>query len=340
MVKIQIQHIPEQRLGDFRLLSSNGRRNDSQQREETIMENNGVRGKKRVICIAAFAVAAAALLTAVYVRTNPKWRAAQLTIEPAGRFFEIQSLAPEGMTLETRILPPEGYTRVPAEDGSFAEYLRGYPLLPDDTKLPVFDGSTLNSTDIAAIFDISLGDEGYQQCADSVIRLYSDYFYETGQYDRISFQFSNGDVCDYGRWCKGKRMLVLAGLSCEIPAALPDKSYQQYMNYLKEVMRYSGTLSLQKESEVISSDDMRIGDIICNDVHVVMIVDEAANEKGEKCYLIGQSFIPAVCFHILTHTEGREVSPWFTQAELEKEQFTVGAFPFRKEDIRRWKDGF
>ena len=302
------------------------------------MENN-IQGKtsdkKRVIHIAVAVVVVAALAVAVYFRTNPKWRAAELTIEPAGRFFEIQSLVPESKTLETRILPPEGYTRVDAEDGSFAEYLREYPLLPNAIKLPVYDGTTLNSTDIAAIFDISLGDEGYQQCADSVIRLYSDFFYETGQYDRISFQFSNGDVCDYGRWRKGKRMLVLAGLSCEIPAALPDKSHQQYMNYLKEVMRYAGTLSLQKESKVIQPDEMRIGDIICNDVHVVMIVDEAVNENGEKCYLIGQSFIPAVCFHILTHTDGREVSPWLTQTELEKEEFVIGSFPFKKDDIRR-----
>lgn len=296
--------------------------------------------KKRGVRIALGMILTAAVLTAVFVRVNPKWKEAELTIEPAGRFFDIQSLMPEGDTLETRIAPPEGFERVPVKEGSFGEYLRKYPLLPDDIKLPVYDGSTINSTDVAAVFDISLGDEGYQQCADSVIRLYSDYFYENKQFDKISFMFSNGDVCDYERWRKGKRMLVFSGFSCEIPAALPDDSKQQYMNYLKEVMRYSGTLSLQKESEVISADELRVGDIICDDTHVVLIVDEATNEKGEKCYLIGQSFIPAVCFHILTRTEGREVTPWFTQEELEKESFVIGSFVFGKNDIRRWKNGF
>jgi len=298
------------------------------------------KGKKRAFRIVFLLVFIAAVLTAVYIRVNPKWKAAELTIEPANRFFEIQSLNPDGTTLETRIVPPEGYTRVPVENGSFGEYLRKYPLLPDDIKLPVFDGSTINSSDVAAVFDISLGDDGYQQCADSVIRLYSDYFYETGQFDKISFMFSNGDVCDYNRWKKGKRMLAFADYSFEIPAAFPDSSEQQYRNYLKEVMRYAGTLSLQKESKVISPDELRTGDIICNDVHVVMIVDEAVNENGEKCYLIGQSFIPAVCFHIITKTEGKEVTPWFTQEYLSKDFFTVGSFPFNKNDIRRWKDGF
>ena len=119
-----------------------------------------------------------------------------------------------------------------------------------------------------------------------------------------------------------------------------DDSEQQYRNYLKEVMRYAGTLSLQKESEVIPADELRVGDIICNDTHVVLIADEAVSENGEKCYLIGQSFIPAVCFHILTHTEGKVTSPWFTQEQLSQDSFTVGSFRFEKGDIRRWKEGF
>ncbi len=296
------------------------------------------KGRKRFLVVLLLIIIAA--LTAVYFRVNPKWKAAKLTIEPANRISDIQCIEPSGMTLETRILPPEGYERVPAKEGSFTEYLRKYPLLPDNTKLPVYDGTTMDYSYVAAIFDISLGDEGYQQCADSVIRLYSDYFYENKQYDKISFQFSNGDVCDYNRWRKGKRMLVFGDFSCEIPAALPDNSEQQYRNYLKEVMNYAGTLSLQKESEVISPDDIRVGDIICDDTHVVLIVDEAVNDKGEKCYLIGESFIPAVCFHILTKTEGREETPWFTQEYLKKDQFVTGAFPFRREEIRRWKEGF
>lgn len=281
-----------------------------------------------IICIAA-------LLIVIYIRVNPKWKAAKLTIEPAGRYFEIQCLNPDGMTLETRIAPPDGYERVPVESGSFGEYLRKYPLLPDNTNLPVYDGTTLNLPDIPAIFDISLGDEGYQQCADSVIRLYSDYFYENKMYDKISFQFSNGDVCSYNKWRKGRRMLVFGDFSMEIPAAFPDKSEQQYRNYLKEVMNYAGTLSLQKESDVISVDDLEIGDIVCNDTHVVMVVDKAINEKGEKCYLFGQSFIPAVCFHIISRTDGKDTTPWYLQENIDKDSFAIGTFPFDKQDIRR-----
>ena len=299
--------------------------------------------RKKIIkagIVTAILLMFAAALSAVYIRVNPKWRAAELTVEPSEKADGISCLNAEGMTLETRMIPPDGFTRLPAESGSFGEYLRKYPLLPDNSKLPVYNGNTIDSVYTAAVFDISLGDEGYQQCADSIIRLYSDYFYEKGQYGKISFEFSNGDVCDYERWRNGKRMLVFGDLSCEIPAALPDDSEQQYRNYLKEVMNYAGTISLQNESRVISPDELRTGDIICNDSHVVMIVDEAVNESGEKCYLIGQSFIPAVCFHIIANRNGEEATPWFSEEQLCGEHFIIGGFGFGKGDIRRWKDGF
>lgn len=293
-------------------------------------------GKKRVILLFIFI---AAVLIILYFRVNPKWKAADLKIETTRTVYDIQCVNSEGMTVESRITPPDGYSRVAVERGSFAEYLRKYPLHPVNIKLPVYNGKTRN-TDSPAIFDISLGDEGYQQCADSIIRLYSDYFYENKQYDKISFEFSNGDICDYNRWRKGKRMLALGSFSCEIPAALPDDSLQGYRNYLKTVMNYAGTLSLLNESEPISPDEIRIGDIICNKDHVVLIVDEAVNEKGEKTYLIGQSYIPAVCFHLVTTSNGDVNSPWFTQEQLEKKDFIIDSVGFTPNNIRRWKDGF
>ena len=299
-----------------------------------------IKNKKRLIIIALLIIFIIAALGFVYWRTHPVWKEAERTVEQSENKKTLRDIDPSGNTLETRITPPEGYKRVDAGEGSFANYMRSYPLLPDNSKLPVYDGSTIDNNDVAAVFDITLGDDGYQQCADTVIRLYSDYFYQKGEYDKISFLFSNGDECDYERWRDGKRMFVLAGFSLELPAAFSDDSEQQYRNYLKEVMRYSGTLSLQKESDVISPDELRVGDIICNDTHVVLIADEAVNEKGEKVYLIGQSFIPAVCFHIVTTENGGEETPWFTAEQLSQQSFKVSRFTFEKSDIRRWKEGF
>ena len=39
------------------------------------------------------------------------------------------------------------------------------------------------------------------------------------------------------------------------------------------------TISLQNESKVIPVSELKIGDFICSDSHVVMIVDIAENDK-------------------------------------------------------------
>lgn len=65
------------------------------------------------------------------------------------------------------------------------------------------------------------------------------------------------------------------------------------------VMNYAGTTFLQNEAKVMPVSELKMGDFICNDSRVVMIVDIAENDKGEKCYLIGQSYIQAMCFHIV-----------------------------------------
>lgn len=307
---------------------------------ETAFQKPKSRKRLVIIIIAACAAVLVTLLIVIYFRVNPKWKAAELTIEQSEKMRQIKNVDPDGKTVQTRIQTPEGFKRTEVEQGSFGEYIRDYKLLPHGTKLPVYDGTTLSSAGAAAIFDISLGDDGYQQCADSIIRLYSDYYYENGQYDKITFQFSNGDECSYERWRKGKRMLVFGEHSFEIQGALPDDSEQQYRNYLKEVMNYAGTISLQKESSVISADELKIGDFICNDSHVVMVVDVAENEKGEKIYLFGQSFIPSVCFHIIANGDGEQANAWFTQQQIQKDSFRVGEYSFKKSDIRRWKDGF
>ncbi len=81
------------------------------------MKNNVVSEIKSGVKLSIKVIAVliiAAVIAFVYVRTHPRWKEAELTIESADRFYDIHDLDPDGTTLETRILPPEGYERVPA----------------------------------------------------------------------------------------------------------------------------------------------------------------------------------------------------------------------------------
>lgn len=112
-----------------------------------------------------------------------------------------------GMTLESRIHTPDGYTRTNEADGSLAAFLRNYAMEPDQSSVLLYDGSKKrNQKAHVAVFDLPLEHEDLQQCADSVIRVYAEYFWSTKQYDRIAFHFTNGFDAQYTKWADGYRI--------------------------------------------------------------------------------------------------------------------------------------
>lgn len=66
--------------------------------------------------------------------------------------------------------------------------LRNYAMEPDQSPVLLYDGSKKrNQKAHVAVFDLPLEHEDLQQCADSAIRVYAEYFWSTKQYDRIAF---------------------------------------------------------------------------------------------------------------------------------------------------------
>ena len=121
----------------------------------------------------------------------------------------VSLLQADGNTLETRVMTPAGYERVEAPEGSFEEYLRQYPLKPAGAKVHLYDGTEKgNQSAHVAVFDLPIEDYDLQQCADSVMRMYAEYFWATEQYDRIKFHFTNGFLVEYSKWRDGNRITV------------------------------------------------------------------------------------------------------------------------------------
>jgi hypothetical protein len=78
---------------------------------------------------------------------------------------------------------------------------------------------------------------------------------------------------------------------------------------------YAGTLSLSKSMHTKSIEDMAIGDVFIkggSPGHAVLIVDLAENEKGEKVFLLAQSYMPAQETQILKNNNDPDLSPWYS----------------------------
>ena len=243
----------------------------------------------------------------------------------------------EGMTLETRVRTPDGYMRKPAGEGSFAAFLRSYPLKEAGSPVLLYDGREKGNQEAhAAVFALPIENEDLQQCADSVMRIYAEYFYRTGQYDKIAFHFVNGFRADYARWREGGRIVVDGNHVSWSNAAAADSSYESFQEYMRMVFAYAGTLSMEGESREITLEEMRAGDVFLkggSPGHVVMILDVCESKDGNKAFLLGQGYMPAQEFHLLKNPQHGE-DPWYYEEETDY-PFSTPEYTFPEGSLRR-----
>lgn len=239
--------------------------------------------------------------------------------QPAIKKEENKSIINEqGNTLETRILAPQGYERIPIQDNTLTSFLRTYPLKEAGSPVLLYDGSEkANQQAHIAVMKLPLENVDLQQCADSIMRIYAEYYYQTKQYDKISFHFVNGFETKYSKWRQGYSISI-KGNQVKWVKSQPQTSYQSFQKYLRIVFSYASTLSMDKESTQISLSKIQVGDVFLkggSPGHVVMIVDICEDKNGKKSFLLGQGYMPAQEFHILKNPSHSD-DPWYYEDEV------------------------
>jgi hypothetical protein len=224
-------------------------------------------------------------------------------------------LNPSGMTIETRYNPPKGYKRVQVEKGSFAQFLRNMKLKPYGEKVLYFNGQAKRSEGIYdSVIDVEIGDRDLHQCADAIMLIRGEYFYSKKEYDKINFNFVSGFNAKYSKWIEGYRINP-NGKGSYYKKTGSSNSYKDFRNFMNIVFAYSGTLSLEKEMKPQSLDNMKIGDVFImggSPGHAVIIVDMAINDKGEKVFMLAQSYMPAQQTQILVNPNDGKMSVWYS----------------------------
>ncbi len=243
----------------------------------------------------------------------------------------------EGMTLSTRINAPEGYMREEADGNSLTAFLRNYKVKKDGKPVLLHDGSEKANQDAhVAVLKLPLESGDLQQCADSVMRVYAEYFWNTDQKDKISFQFVNGFEAKYVTWREGYRIEFSNTGTSWVASGSYDDSYETFQKYMRMVFAYSSTLSMQQESKKAKKGNMTVGDVFLeagSPGHVVMVIDECVDANGKKAYLLGQGYMPAQQFHVLKNPL-HEDDPWYYEDEI-KFPLETPEYTFNKGSLRR-----
>ena len=245
------------------------------------------------------------------------------------------SSTPEKRVAETikDIATPSGFTRTPANDKSFAAWLREVHL-KKDRRVYLYNGNLkANQSAQFAVLDIPVGHKDLQQCADAVMRMRSQFLYDHKRYNEIWFADNTG---------KKYRYSISSG--------------EPFGHYLEKVYSYCGTSSLAKQLKKRSFHDMQIGDVLIrggSPGHAVLVMDMAVNRDGKKIYLLAQSYMPAQDIHILqnprnnasngrrstvdragSETFSHDLSPWYEVND--KELIYTPEWVFSTKELKTW----
>jgi len=244
-----------------------------------------------------------------------------------------------GTTILSRINTPVGFERIATQNNDFANYLQNLPLKKHGTKVKYYNGSIKQNYNIyIAVIDKKIGNKNLHQCADAIMHLRADYFYQKKQYTNIHFNFTNGMNVKYSEWIKGKRIVVKGNKSYWIKSRKPSNTYNDFWNYMEKIFTYAGTYSLAKELKPVKLNNMKIGDVFIKGGfpgHGIIIVDMCINKKsGETLFVLSQSYMPAQEIQILKNNNNSKISPWYSlnfEGQLKTPEWT-----FNKSDLKRF----
>lgn len=258
-------------------------------------------------------------------------------------FISFQSWGQEKVT--DRIAPPAGYIRETGDINSFTTYLRNLPLLPQGSKVMLYNGQEKRNQSAAfAVVDMEIGNRDLQQCADAAIRLRAEYLWKHKRYNEIKFNFTNGFTVEYTKWAEGNRIKVNGNKTqWYVSVNGSDYSYKTFRSYLNMIFTYAGTASLSKELQTVPYTFLQPGDIFIkggSPGHAVIVMDVAVHPvTNKKMFLLAQSYMPAQQIHILVNPLNSKLSPWYELAETDSGKLYTPEWTFEKRDLKRFKVG-
>lgn len=225
-----------------------------------------------------------------------------------------------GNSIMTRFACPDSFARMRYDSGSFAWYLERLALKPEGEQVKYYNGDTKDGEYVyCAVVDMPITGKDLQQCADAVMRLRGEYLYSMKRYGDISFRFTgDGKMHGFKEYAKG------------------DYSYRNFRKYMDYVFGYANTSSLKKQLRSIPFSQMQIGDVLVQSGnpygHAVIVVDMCMNAKGEKQYMLAQSYMPAQETQVLV--KPGTAQPWYSHPG--GNVIATPEWTFDTADLRRW----
>jgi len=224
--------------------------------------------------------------------------------------------AADSATVVSEITVPSGYKRVDLPKQSFGDWLRNISLKKDN-HVYLYNGNLKrNQTAQFAVLNISVGNKDLQQCADALMRLRAEFLFSQKRFSEIEFRDNAGKAY---KW---------TGAS----------NRSEFDKYLEKVFSMCGSASLEKQLKpVINLQEMQPGDVFIKGGfpgHAMIVIDMAINAKGNKVFMLAQSYMPAQDIHIVKNPSDASFSPWYEIDDANT--IDTPEWTFLNSQLRRW----
>lgn len=228
-----------------------------------------------------------------------------------------------GTTILKRIPTPEGFKRLEVNKDTYASFLRNFKLKNHDAVVKYFNGTSKTKPNVyCAVLDIDCGSKDLQQCADAVMRLRGEYLFHQKLFDQIHFNFLSDKKAHYF-----------------LEYSKQKTDYNIFRKYMDYVFSYANTGSLADELYTKKMKDIEGGDVLIQKRipygHAVTVMDVAVNEKGEKLYLLAQSYMPAQDIQVLVNPIDKDLSPWYRV--IENGEIITPEWLFTTQDLKSFE---
>lgn len=207
--------------------------------------------------------------------------------------------------LSAREPVPEGFRRIDAPEDTLAAWLRDLPVRADRATVHAHDGRVLRAP-AAHVVAMDVGARDLQQCADTAIRLLSEFAWARGATDDLGWDFTSGDRTRWADYVAGERFVIGRTVERRRGAARPA-TRDTFGRWLDLVFTYAGTRSLAREGRAVAPGEVMPGDVFVaggSPGHAVIVLDVAVHADGRRAALLGQGFMPAQELHVLRGRSG------------------------------------
>jgi len=246
--------------------------------------------------------------------------------------------------LRSAIPAPTGFIRIELEPGSFGEWLRHLPTRVDRLQVLAHDGRALPGT-AAAVVTLDVGPGDLQQCADSIIRLHAEHLWSRARADDAAYHFTSGDLSTWKDWVSGEVFRIDGARVRRLAGNPRTADHPNYRLWLHHLFRYAGTRSLALDSvPVPATRPLQPGDFLVDPGspgHAVLVLDVAVHEDGRRVGLVGQGFIPAQEFHVVSGDGARALEgTWFSLPSSPDDALDIPSWsPFPRSSARSFSAG-